>query len=161
MSAPDWAPAVISARERFDITSVLMAPDGSGPDLVATTDPAAPQSALTSDAAADLARLRRVAGDAYATISGRNPSHCLAEISFAVGGPAFVTFSRSSEAVSKPMARFTGLARVRMQPRDPFSYRARDGRADHRLPDQAGRSAALARGTRRARGTVVTRPAAV
>jgi dienelactone hydrolase len=128
MSAPDWTPELISARDNFDITSVLMAPDGSGPDLVTTTDPAHPQSALTSEAAADLVRLRRVAGDAHATITGRNSSDCLAEISFGVGGPAFVTFSRTSEAVSKPMARFTGLARVRMQPRHPFSYRARDGR---------------------------------
>ena len=69
-----------------------------------------------------------MAGDAHATITGRNSSHCLAEISFGVGGPAFVTFSRASEAVSRPMARFTGLSRTRMQPRDPFSYRARDGR---------------------------------
>jgi dienelactone hydrolase len=128
MSAPNWTPEVISARERFDITSVLMAPDGAEPDLVTTTDPAHPQSALTSAAAADVARLKQVAGDAHAIITGRNSSHCLAEISFGVGGPAFVTFSRTSDAVSRPMARFTGLARVRMQPREPFSYQARDGR---------------------------------
>jgi dienelactone hydrolase len=127
MSAPDWSPEVISERERFDITTVLMSPDGSEPDLVTTTDPDHPQSALTSDAAADLARLARVAGGAPATISGRNSSHCLAEISFPVGGPAFVTLSRSTDAVSKPMARFTGFARVRMQSRVPFSYSARDG----------------------------------
>jgi acetyl esterase/lipase len=127
MSAPDWSPEVVSERERFDITAVLMAPDGSGPDLITTTDPDEPQSALTSDAAADLARLGQVAGGALATITGRNAAHCLAEISFPVGGPGFVTFSRSADAVSKPMARFTGLARVRMQPRDHFSYPARDG----------------------------------
>jgi dipeptidyl aminopeptidase/acylaminoacyl peptidase len=133
MSAPDWSPEVVSERERFDVTAVLMAPDGTGPDLVTTTDPDQPQSALTSQADADLGRLAELANGALATISGRNASHCLAEISFPVGGPAFVTFSRSVGtnsdvgAVSKPMARFTGFARVRMQPRDPFSYRARDG----------------------------------
>ncbi len=127
MSAPDWSPEVISERERFDITTVLMSPDGTGPDLVTTTDPDHPQCSLTSDAAADLARLARVADGAPATITGRNASHCLAEISFPVGGPAFVTFSRSADAVSKPMARFTGFARVRMQPREPFRYPARDG----------------------------------
>ena len=133
MSAPDWSPEVVSERERFDITAVLMSPDGTGPDLIATTDPDRPQLALTSDADADLARLAELGSGALATITGRNASHCLAEISFPVGGPAFVTFSRSTgaarseAAVSKPMARFTGFARVRMQPRDPFSYRARDG----------------------------------
>jgi acetyl esterase/lipase len=132
MSAPDWSPEVLWERERFDITAVLMAPDGAGPELVTTTDPDQPQSALTSDGAADLARLAEVAGGARATITGRNATVCLAEISFPVGGPAFVTFSRDTEAigagtVSKPMARFTGLARVTMQPREPFSYRARDG----------------------------------
>jgi dipeptidyl aminopeptidase/acylaminoacyl peptidase len=127
MSAPDWSPAVISARDRFDITAVLMSPDGTGPDLVTTTDPDRPQSALTSAAAADLARLAEVADEAPATITGRNSSHFLAEISFPVGGPAFVTVSRSAGVVSKPMARFTGFARIRMQAREPFSYRARDG----------------------------------
>jgi acetyl esterase/lipase len=128
MSAPSWTAEVVSECERFDITSVLMAPDGSGPDLVTTTDPAHPQSALTGAAATDLARLDQVAAGAPATITGRNASHCLAEISFPVGGPAFVTFSRTTESVSKPMARYTGFARVRMQRRDPFSYAARDGR---------------------------------
>jgi dipeptidyl aminopeptidase/acylaminoacyl peptidase len=133
MSAPDWSPEVVSERERFDVTAVLMAPDGMGPDLITTTDPDQPQFGLTGDADADLARLAELAGGAPATITGRNASHCLAEISFPVGGPAFVTFSRSTEAnasagaVSKPMARFTGFARVTMQPRDPFSYPARDG----------------------------------
>src|SRR5271165_4726261 len=54
MSAPDWLPEVVSERKRFDITAVLMAPDGRGPDLITTTDPDEPQSALTGDAAADL-----------------------------------------------------------------------------------------------------------
>ena len=129
MSAPDWTPEVISARERFDITSVLMAPDGSGPDLVTTTDPAHPQSALTSEAATDLARLGQVAGDDPRHDHGPElqplPGRDLVRVS------AVPHSSRSagrSEAVSKPMARFTGLSRTRMQPRDPFSYRARDGR---------------------------------
>jgi len=134
MSAPDWSPEVVWARERFDITAVLMAPDGTGPDLVTTTDPDQRQSPLTSDGAADLATLAEVAGEARSTIIGSNASVCLSEISFPVGGPAFVTFSRGGgasgrAAVSKPMARFTGLARVRMQPRESFSYRARDGLA--------------------------------
>jgi acetyl esterase/lipase len=127
MSGPDWSPEVIVSRDQFDVTAVLMSPDGREPDLVTTTDPAQPQSGLSRDATADLARLARIAEGAPATITGRNASHCLAEISFPVGGPAFVTFSRSSEAVSKPMARFTGLARVAMQPRGPVRYRARDG----------------------------------
>jgi dipeptidyl aminopeptidase/acylaminoacyl peptidase len=133
LSAPDWSPEVVCERERFDVTAVLMSPDGTGPELVTTTDPGRPQSALTSDGAADLARLAEVARGARATITGLNATYCLAEISFPVGGPAFVTFSRGSGAVgsapvvSKPMARFTGLARVRMQPREPFSYGARDG----------------------------------
>ena len=127
MSRPDWSPEVIISRDQFDVTAVLMSPDGREPDLVTTTDPAQPQSALSRNASADLARLARIAEGAPATITGRNASHCLAEISFPVGGPAFVTFSRSSEAVSKPMARFTGFARVAMQPREPVSYRARDG----------------------------------
>jgi acetyl esterase/lipase len=127
MSAPGWRTEVISESERFDVTGVLMSPDGSGPDLVTTTDPSCPQSPLTGEAAADLARLVQVAGAAPASITGRNSSHCLAEISYPVGGPAFVTFSRSTDTVSKPMARFTGFARVRMQPRESFTYRARDG----------------------------------
>jgi dienelactone hydrolase len=127
MSGPDWSPEVIVSRDQFDVTAVLMSPDGREPDLVTTTDPAQPQSGLNRDASADLARLARIAEGAPATITGRNASHCLAEISFTVGGPAFVTFSRSSEAVSKPMARFTGFARVAMQPREPVRYRARDG----------------------------------
>jgi len=119
MSGPDWSPEVISGRDQFDVTAMLMSPDGQEPDLVTTTDPAQPQSALSEDAAADLARLGRIAEGAPATITGRNASDCLAEISFPVGGPAFVTFSRSNDAVSKPMARFTGFARVTMQPREP------------------------------------------
>jgi dipeptidyl aminopeptidase/acylaminoacyl peptidase len=127
MFAPSWTPAVISARERFDVTSVLMSPDGSRPDLVTTTDPDAPQCALTDEAADDLGRLRQIANSAPAKIIGRNASHCLAEISFPVGGPAYVTYSRASAAVSKPLARYTGLGRVRVQRREPFTYRARDG----------------------------------
>jgi len=128
MSPPAWTPRILRADALFDITAVLMAPDGSGPDLVTTTDPVSPQVALSDEAAADLARLRQVADRSTATIIGRNESHCLAEVSFPVGGPGFVTFSRTSAAVSKPLARFTGFARVRMQRRDPVSYRARDGR---------------------------------
>ena len=127
MSAPDWSAEVVSEREGFDITGVLMSPDGAGPDLVTTTDPDHPQDALTSAAATDLERLARVAERAPATITGRNASHCLAEIAYPVGGPAFVTFSRGTGAVSRPMARFTGFGRVRMQPREPLRYSARDG----------------------------------
>lgn len=128
MSAPAWTPRMLSADDRFDVTTVLMSPDGSGPDLVTTTDPVSPQAALSDEAAADLARLRRVADGSTAVIIGRNDSHCLAEVSFAVGGPAFVTISRASATMSKPLARFTSLARVRVQGRDPVSYQARDGR---------------------------------
>ncbi len=128
MSAPTWRPRILSADDRFDITAVLMSPDGSGPDLVTTSDPVNPQVALSDEAAADLSRLRQAADGSAATIIGRNDSHCLAEISFGVGGPAFVTISRAGATVSKPLARFTGFARVRVQGRDPISYPARDGR---------------------------------
>ncbi len=128
MSAPAWTPRILSADDRFDITAVLMSPDGSGPDLVTMTDPLSPQAALNDEAAADLARLRQVADGSTATIIGRNGSHCLAEVSFATGGPAFITISRADAAVSKPLARFTSFAQVRVQGRDPVSYRARDGR---------------------------------
>lgn len=128
MSAPSWTPVILSGRERFDITSVLMSPDGSGPDLVTTTDPDRPQSALTGEAAADLTRLQQIAGGARAQVIGRNQSHCLAEISYPAGGPAYVTFSRTTRAVGKPLVRYAGLERVRMRTRDPFTYRARDGR---------------------------------
>jgi acetyl esterase/lipase len=128
MTGPDWSPRVIVERHGFDITAALIAPDGSGPDLVTTTDPLRPQAALTGPATADLDRLARVAEQAPATITGRNATHCLAEIAFSVGGPAFVTFSRAAEgAVSRPMARFTGFARVRMQHREPVRCRSRDG----------------------------------
>jgi dienelactone hydrolase len=128
MSSPAWTPRILSANDQFDTTAVLMSPDGSGPDLVTTTDPVSPQVALSDDAAADLARLRQVADGSAATIIGRNDSHCLAEVSFGEGGPAFVTISRASATVSKPLARFTGFARIRVQRRDAVSYRARDGR---------------------------------
>jgi dipeptidyl aminopeptidase/acylaminoacyl peptidase len=128
LSAPSWSPEVLSASERFDVMSVLMSPDGSGPDLIATTDADNPQSALTSGAAADLSRLRHLAGDAPARIIGRNATHCLAEVSYPVGGPAYVTFSRSTKAVSKPLVRYTGLGRIRIHRREPFAFKARDGR---------------------------------
>jgi dipeptidyl aminopeptidase/acylaminoacyl peptidase len=126
MSPPDWTQRVLSADEGFDVTSVLMSPDGTGPDLVTTTNPVTPQTALTDDAAADLSRLKQVADGAPATIIGRNATVCLAEVSCLVGGPALVTISRTTAAVSKPLARFTNLARVRTQRRDPVSYAARD-----------------------------------
>jgi dipeptidyl aminopeptidase/acylaminoacyl peptidase len=128
MTAPDWTPEVLSASDRFDITSVLLSPDDSGPDVITTTDPDHPQSALTSGAAADLSRLRHLAGDSPAKIIDRNTTHCLAEISFRVGGPAYLTLSRTTKAVSKPLVRYTGLSRVRIHSREPISYRARDGR---------------------------------
>jgi dienelactone hydrolase len=127
MSAPSWSPEPVSAPDRFDISSVLMASDGSEPDLVTTTDPDSPQCALSSAAEADLARLLQLADGAAARILGRNASHCLAEVSYPVGGPAYVTFSRSTKAVSRPLVRYTGLSRVRMHQREPFAYRARDG----------------------------------
>lgn len=128
MSAPAWTQEVLSASERFDITSVLMSPDSNCPDLVTTTDPDHPQSALTSGAAADLSRLRHLAGDAPARIIDRNAGHCLAEVSYPVGGPAYVTFSRTTKAVSKPLVKYTGLSRLRIHSREPFTYTARDGR---------------------------------
>jgi dienelactone hydrolase len=128
MSPPDWTPRVLSADEGFDVTSVLMSPDGTGPDLVTTTNPVTPQTALTDDAAADLSRLKQVADGAAAAIIGRNATVCLAEVSCRVGGPAFVTIARDTAAVGKPLARFTGLAQVRTQRRDPITYPARDGR---------------------------------
>jgi dipeptidyl aminopeptidase/acylaminoacyl peptidase len=75
-----------------------------------------------------MSRLRQLADGARATIVGRNDSHCLAEISYPVGGPAFVTFARSGGAVSRPLARFAGFARRRIHCRDPLAFRARDGR---------------------------------
>lgn len=128
MSAPDWTPVVLGAADGFDAISVLMSPDGTVPDLVTTTNPVNPQLALTDAAAADLSRLKQIADGAAATILGRNETHCLAEVSIPVGGPTFITISRATAAVSKPLARFTSLARIRTQPRDPFSYRARDGK---------------------------------
>jgi len=128
MSPPDWSPRVLCADHRFDIVSVLMAPDGSGPDLVTTTDPVRPQIALSESAAADLVRLRRVADGSAAAIIGRNASHCLAVVSSAVGGPAFVTISRASAAASKPLPRFTGFARTTMHRREPLTFQARDRR---------------------------------
>ena len=128
MAPPSWTPEVVSASPDYDVTEVLMAPDGSGPDLVTTTDPARPQVALSASAAADLSRLSDLAAGAQARIVGRNASHCLAEISYSVGGPAFVTFARSGGRASRPLARFTAFARRRIQRRDPLTFRARDGR---------------------------------
>jgi dipeptidyl aminopeptidase/acylaminoacyl peptidase len=128
MSPPAWTPEVVFARPAFDITSVLMAPDDTGPDLVTTTDPAQPQHALSAAAAADLARVQQVADGAPAAIVGRNSTHCLAEVSYPVGGPAFITFARAGDDVSRPLMRFTELARRRMPCRSAFTYPARDGR---------------------------------
>ena len=128
MTSPGWAPEVLSAADGFDVVSVLMSPDDGVPDLVTCTDPVRPQLALTEAAATDLNRLRQLADGGPATIIGRNQSHCLAEIASQVGGPAFVTFGRQDGSVSKPLARFTGFAKVTMRQRDAFSYPARDGR---------------------------------
>jgi dipeptidyl aminopeptidase/acylaminoacyl peptidase len=128
MAPPSWTPRVVSSSEDYDVTEVLMAPDGSGPDLVTTTNPVRPQVALSAAAEADLSRLTDLADGAQARIVDRNASHCLAEISYPVGGPAFVTFARSGGRASRPLARFTGLARRRIQCRDPLAFRARDGR---------------------------------
>lgn len=128
MAPPSWSPEVVCASPDFDITAVLMAPDGSGPDLVTTTDPVQPQRGLSAAAAADLASLQRLADGAQATIIGRNSSHCLAEISYSVGGPSFVTFARAGGEMSRPLFRFTAFARRRIQHRSPLEFRARDGR---------------------------------
>jgi dipeptidyl aminopeptidase/acylaminoacyl peptidase len=128
MSAPAWTPQLVSADSCYDVTSVLMSPDGSGPDLVGTTDPSSPQSSLSSDAAADVQRLKEVADGGWARIIGRNESYCLAEVVYPVGGPAFVTFSRTGAGVSSPLVSYTGLDGVKIRTRDAFSYRARDGR---------------------------------
>lgn len=128
MSGPERAPEVIYATDNYDVTSVLTSADTGAPEIVTTTNPDSPQVSLTDGAAADLSRLRHLAGDAPARIIDRNAGHCLAEISNPVGGPAFVTFSRTSRAVSKPLARYTSLSRIRMHGRMPFKYRARDGR---------------------------------
>jgi dienelactone hydrolase len=128
MAPPSWTPRVVSSSEGYDVTEVLMAPDGSGPDLVTTTNPVRPQVALSAAAEADLSRLTDLADGAQARIVDRNASHCLAEISYPVGGPAFVTFARSGGRASRPLARFTAFARRRIQCRDPLAFRARDGR---------------------------------
>jgi dipeptidyl aminopeptidase/acylaminoacyl peptidase len=128
MSGPAWTPEVIYATDQYDVTSVLTSPDSGEPEIVTTTDPDNPQVPLTDGAAADLSCLRHLAGEAPARIIDRNAGHCLAEISSLVGGPAFVTFSRTSKAASKPLARYTSLSRIRMHGRSPFKYHARDGR---------------------------------
>lgn len=127
MSAPSWTPQVINHDRRYDVTSVLMSPDGGRPDLVCTTDPGTVQSALTSEAVADLDRLAELADGAWATIIGRNDSHCLAEIVYPVGGPAFVTFGRAAGKASTPLVSYAGLEGMRIRRRDAFCYSARDG----------------------------------
>ncbi len=127
MSPPAWSSKVLSASDRFDITSVLLSPDDGCPDVVTTTDPDNPQSGLTSGAAADLSRLRHLAGEAPARIIDRNETHCLAEISYPVGGPAYITLSRTTKVVNKPLVRYTGLSRVRIHERVPITYRTKDG----------------------------------
>jgi dipeptidyl aminopeptidase/acylaminoacyl peptidase len=128
LSAPSWTPTVLSAQDGFDITAVLMASDGSGPDLISTTDPGNLQSALTAGAVADLTRLEQVAEGAAAVIVDHNDSHCLAEVCYPVGGPAYVTFGRATKTVSRHLSRYSGLEAVRMQRRDPIGFEARDGR---------------------------------
>jgi dienelactone hydrolase len=128
MAPPTWTAEVVSASQNYDVTAALMASDGSGPDLVTLTDPLQPQVALSAAAAADLSMLHDLADGASARIIGRNASHCLAEISYPVGGPAFVTFARSGGGVSRPLTRFTAFARRRIQRREPLAFRARDGR---------------------------------
>jgi dipeptidyl aminopeptidase/acylaminoacyl peptidase len=127
MSPPAWSPVVLSAKDRFDVTTVLMSPDGAQPDIVSSTDPQARQAALGDAGVADLARLAQIASGAPARIVDRNATHCLAEVSYQSGGPAYLTFSRTTKAVSRPLVRYTGLSRVRMHEREPFSYHARDG----------------------------------
>ena len=63
------------------------------------------------------------------------------KISYPVGGPAYVTFSRTTKAVSKPLVRYTGLSRIRMHRREPFTLRGQGRPPDHRLPDQPARRA--------------------
>ncbi|MGO8957495.1 MAG: alpha/beta hydrolase family protein [Streptosporangiaceae bacterium] len=128
LGTSSWRPAVLTGYEGYDITAVLMAPDGSGPDLVTTTDPASPQSAITAEAAADLARLQDIAHRAPARIIDRNDSHCLAEVCYPVGGPAYITFGRTTNTVSRQLARYSGLEKVRIQRREPITFQARDGR---------------------------------
>jgi acetyl esterase/lipase len=128
MSGPSWRPRVVSHDCRYDVTAVVMSPDGARPDLVCTTEPGTPQSALTSEAAADLDRLTELADGACARIVGRNDSHCLAEIVYPVGGPAFVTFGRAAGKASTPLVSYTGLEGIRIRRRDAFCYPARDGR---------------------------------
>jgi dienelactone hydrolase len=132
MSPPSWTPRVLSADERFDITWVLMAPDGGRPDLVTTTSPGRPQTALTEDAAADLGHLGDLADGGWARILGRNSTHTMAEICYPVGGPALVTTRRNGcegeAATAKPLPRYDAFARTPTLRRDPLTYRARDGR---------------------------------
>ena len=145
LGLPSWTQTLLTGYEGFDVTAVLMAPDGSGPDLVTTTDPDNPQIALTAAAAADLTRLRQLADGAPAWIIDRNDSHCLAEVCYPVGGPAYITFSQVTNAVSRQLGRYSGMEKVRIQRRDPVTFEASDGRrvtgylTRPRLPPLAGR----------------------
>ena len=103
-------------------------PTAPDPDIVTTTDPESPQSALTDGAAADLSGCGTWQATRPARILDRNGGFCLAEVSNPVGGPAYLTFSRSSKAVGKPLVRYTGLSRIRMHRRQSFRFTARDGR---------------------------------
>jgi dipeptidyl aminopeptidase/acylaminoacyl peptidase len=109
-----------------------MAPDGSCPDLVTTASPGGSQTALTPDAAADLALLGEVAGDRWARIVGRNSTHSMAEICYPVGGPSLVMAGRAAcggeMTTGKPLPRYDAFARTPVQRREPLSYAARDGR---------------------------------
>ena len=131
MAPPSWTPRVLSADERFDITRAAMAPDGSRPDLVSTTNPRRAQTALTPDATADLVRLGELADGSWARIMGRNSTHMLAEICYPVGGPALVTAGRRARAgtaaAGKPLPRYDAFARTPTQRREPLTFRARDG----------------------------------
>jgi dipeptidyl aminopeptidase/acylaminoacyl peptidase len=128
LSAAGAGPEIVCAVDGFDVTAVFLARAGGEPELVTSTDPDSQQVALSAAAAADLGRLRELAGAGAARIIDRNATHCLAEICYPMGGAAYLTFGRDGDAVSDPLAKYTGLDGVRVQPRRPFSYRARDGR---------------------------------
>jgi acetyl esterase/lipase len=128
LARPSAGPEIVCAVDGFDVTSVLLAPDRGGADLVTSTDPECSQIGLSAAAAADLARLRELAGPAAARIIDHNATHCLAEICYPVGGPAYLTFGRNGRAVSGPLVKYAGLDGVRVQARRSFSYRGRDGR---------------------------------
>jgi dipeptidyl aminopeptidase/acylaminoacyl peptidase len=136
MSAPRWTPRVVTADDSYDVTWVLMAPDGACPDLVSTANPDRFQIALTPDAAADLARVGELAGGGQARILSRNSTHSLAEVCYPVGGPALVTVRRTaggstpagSAGSGTPLPRYDAFARTPTRRREPLTYQARDGR---------------------------------